>query len=65
LWGKLRKASPEYLTDGCDALSGNTAAVQLVELYYLLPEEEFEVKSLYFLCLSSFLLVASLTATGD
>ena len=39
--------------------------VQLVELYYLLPEEEFEVKSLYFLCLNSFLLVAPITATGD
>jgi hypothetical protein len=48
LWGKLRNASPEYFTDGCDALSGNAAAVQLVELYYLLPEEESEVKSLYF-----------------
>jgi hypothetical protein len=65
LWDKLRNASSEYLTDCCDALSGNTAAVQLVELYCLLPEEEFEVKSLYFFRLNSFLLVASLTATGD
>lgn len=48
MWGKLRIASPEYLADGCDAPSGNTAAGQLVELYHLLPWEEFEVKVIIF-----------------
>jgi hypothetical protein len=33
--------------DGCGALSGNFAAVQPIELCYLLPEEEFEVKSYF------------------
>lgn len=48
LQGKVRNASPASLTVGFDVLSGNFAAVRLVELYCLLPEEEYVVKSLYF-----------------